>query len=101
MLVRREDLEVLRGELKYFDRPADSGNTSRCFFCPTCSNRIYHENPEDNAIVRVKPGTLDDTGIIKPEMHVWTKSAQPWFKFSDDIPRHDTQPDMRTLEQSE
>lgn len=97
MLVKRDDLEILRGELGVFDRPAASGNVARCYFCPTCSNRIYHENPDKPEVVRLKPGTLDDTDIIQPDMHVWTSSKQAWVKLPDDMPCHETQPDMATL----
>jgi hypothetical protein len=96
MLVKREDFELIRGELAAFDRPSASGNTSRCYFCPTCSNRIYHENPDQAEVIRVKPGTLDDTSIIKPEMHVWTKGAQSWIDLSD-MPCYEEQPDRTTL----
>jgi len=97
MMLDREDFELLNGELAFYDRKADSGNTARCFFCPTCSNRIYHENPENNQVIRLKPGTLDDTSIIKPEMHVWTRSAQPWVELPSHVPCHETQPDMATI----
>ena len=97
MMVRREDLEIVRGELAAFDRPAASGNVARCYFCPTCSNRIYHENPAKPELVRLKPGTLDDTDIIQPDMHVWTSSKQAWVKLPDDMPCHETQPDMAAL----
>ena len=97
MIVKRENFALIRGELAIFDRPAASGNIARCYFCPTCSNRIYHENPETPETIRLKPGTLDDTSIIKPEMHVWTKSAQPWVELPTDMPCHEAQPDMSTL----
>lgn len=96
MLYKREDFELIRGELVFFDRPSASGNISRCYFCPTCSNRIYHENPDKPEMIRVKPGTLDDTSIIKPEMHVWTKGAQPWVDLTD-MPCYEEQPDLAIL----
>jgi hypothetical protein len=97
MMVKREDFELVRGELGVFDRPAASGNVSRCYFCPVCSNRIYHENPDKPEVIRLKPGTLDDTSIIQPEMHVWTSRAQPWVQLPTDIPCYEMQPDMAII----
>jgi hypothetical protein len=97
MIINREDIEIVRGELSFYDRAAASGNTARCYFCATCSNRIYHENPAKPEMVRLKPGTLDDTSIIKPELQVWTKSAQNWIKNIHDLPCHETQPEMTDL----
>ena len=97
MMLRREDFELVRGELAIFDRPADSGSIARYYFCPSCSNRIYHKNPDKPEVILLKPGTLDDTSIIKPERHVWTKGAQPWVELPTDIPCHEAQPDIATL----
>jgi hypothetical protein len=97
MLVKREDFELVRGKLGVFDRPAESGNIARCYFCPTCSNRIYHEDPEKPEVIRVKPGTFDDTSIIQPQMHVWTRNAQAWVKLPDDMPCYEMQPDRAVL----
>jgi hypothetical protein len=97
MLLKCEDFEIVRGDLGFFDRTAASGNTARCYFCPTCSNRIYHENPAKPDVIRLKPGTLDDTSIIKPELQVWMKGTQAWLKNIRDLPCHETQPDMTEL----
>ena len=48
-------------------------------------------------VVRLKPGTLDDTAVLKPVAHVWTKRAQPWVEIPDDLPSFETQPDLRML----
>ncbi len=97
MMLKREDFELIRGDLQAFDRPAASGNIARCYFCPTCGNRIYHENPNMPELIRFKPGTLDDTSMIKPQMQVWTKSAQAWVELSADMPSFETQPDIAAL----
>ena len=97
MLLKRDDFEIVRGDLSIFDRPADSGNIARCYFCSTCSNRIYHENPDKPEIIRLKPGTLDDTSIINPRIQVWTGGAQPWLKQLHDLPCHEVQPEMKIL----
>ena len=97
MIMSRENLQITTGELEVFDRPAASGNTARCYFCKVCGNRIYHENPDKPGMIRLKPGTLDNTDVIKPDMHVWTSSAQKWVRLPDDLPCHETQPDITEL----
>lgn len=42
LMVRASGFTV-QGELKMFERAANSGRTLRCFFCPECGTRIYHE----------------------------------------------------------
>jgi hypothetical protein len=76
-IVDREDLTV-EGELRQFDRPTELGGIARCFFCPTCSNRIYHDAGASETEVRLK-GRLDDTSVIRPLAQVWTRSRQRWM----------------------
>lgn len=76
-MVDRADL-IIEGELRQFDRPTDRGGIARCFFCPTCSNRIYHDAGESEKEVRLK-GRLDDTRVIRPLLQVWTRSRQRWL----------------------
>jgi hypothetical protein len=40
--------------------------------------RIYHQVAGVEAALSIKPGTLDDTGWLRPETHYWTKRKQPW-----------------------
>ena len=75
--VRREDVEVLKGELKTWTRPADSGATVVCRFCGTCGNRIWHE-PSDPAFLHIKPGTLDDPSQVAPQYESWTARKAGW-----------------------
>lgn len=95
MLITDDAFELMTGELKVFERPADKGGSALCYFCPTCGNRVYHENPLLPGLLRLKPGGLDDTSQIAPQAHVWTSRAQPWFEFPEGVPTFETQPDMR------
>jgi hypothetical protein len=94
MVLNRSGLEILTGDLKRWDRAAASGNVTRCWFCPTCGNRIYHENPESPELIRFKPGTLDDTSVLSPQGHTWTCREQPWHQTFNELPRIEGQPDF-------
>ncbi len=85
---------LLSGKLKTWVKTADSGTRHDCCFCPECGNRIYHQNPNLPDVIRLKLGTLEDTSIIDPQMHVWTQHKQDWFVLPDDVPSHPTQPDL-------
>ncbi|MDH4108642.1 MAG: GFA family protein [Gammaproteobacteria bacterium] len=95
MVIPADAFRLLSGELAAFERPTDSGGTAVCYFCPTCSNRVYHVDPGRPAYFRLKPGGLDDTSQIMPEAHVWTSRAQPWFTFPEGVPTYETQPDLQ------
>ena len=95
MILRTSGFAITGGELTRWDRPTDQGGVAQCWFCPTCGNRIYHDNPAFPGMLRLKPGTLDDTSVIDPAVHVWTCREQPWLSRFAEIHREDTQPDVR------
>jgi hypothetical protein len=95
MLITDDAFQLESGELQVFERPADKGGSALCYFCPTCGNRVFHENPQLPGLLRLKPGGLDDTSEIVPQAHVWTSRAQPWFEFPAGVPTFETQPDLR------
>jgi hypothetical protein len=97
MAVARQAFVLIRGQLKSWERPTASGGVAICYFCPVCGNRIYHENPDMPDVLRLKPGTLDDTSSIQPDAHVWTKRAQPWVFIPSDIPSYEAQPEVGEL----
>jgi hypothetical protein len=90
-----EAFRLLSGKLKKWTKTADSGIRHDCFFCPECGNRIYHQDPLMPDVIRLKLGTLEDTSVIKPQMHVWTQHKQAWFELPADVPAHPTQPDLK------
>jgi hypothetical protein len=84
----------------HFIRPGREGRQLRCYFCPSCGSRLYHQwftAEGDAPFVNVKPGTLDDTSWLVPGCHVWTSSAQPWFRFAPDDVVFPEQPDIERM----
>ena len=51
----------------------------------------------------VRGGTLDDTAWLRPTVHFWTRSKQPWITLSESDRRFETQPagDEITLDEVE
>ena len=88
----RDAFRVTSGEVRTFERKADSGNTVRCSFCPDCGTRIYHEPSAMAGSVNVKAGTLDDTSWLEPVLHAWTGNKQPWVVIPEGVRCFDEQP---------
>jgi len=84
MPVKKETLTVT-GLTRQFTRVAESGNEVTGVFCPECGVRIYHALESLRDVVALKPGTLDDTGWLRPKTFVWMKSAQGWVAIPDGV----------------
>ena len=84
MSVKKDSLTVT-GLTKQFTRVADSGNEVTGVFCPDCGVRIYHVLNTAPDVASIKPGTLDDTRWLRPELFIWMKRAQGWVPVPDDV----------------
>ena len=84
-------------EPAHFIRPGHEGRQLRCYFCPTCGSRLYHQwftADGDAPFVNLKPGTLDDTSWLRPTAHFWVRSKQPWVALPEGDEVFATQPDL-------
>lgn len=79
MAVPRDALRIAQDSLKQFERPGHGGTRNVAHFCPDCGNRIYHENPDQPEMLRLKTGTLDNQAVVQPLMHVWTIRKPAWL----------------------
>jgi len=77
MPVKKDSLTVT-GLTKRVTRIADSGNEVTGVFCPECGVRIYHALKSAPDFLSLKPGTLDDTHRLRPELFIWMSSGQGW-----------------------
>jgi hypothetical protein len=84
------------GEMRAFQRATDSGRISTRWVCAGCGVWICGGpkpgTAEPNTLVFVRAGTLDDTSWLRPGIHFWTRSAQPWVRLPEGDTRFETQP---------
>jgi hypothetical protein len=45
----------------------------------------------------VRVGTLEDPPALKPDVHIFTRSKQPWVRLPDDVPAFEVYYDSKTL----
>ncbi|AIW16138.1 GFA family protein [Vibrio tubiashii] len=92
-VVGTEDIEF-DGELKEWQRLAESGNKNYAKFCPECGNRVYHFNPDDQSTLKLKlkASTPSNHDVFEPTVHVWVSEKQDWYQLPDGIKAFDKQP---------
>ncbi len=92
LVVNEADFRLTQGEPKTFASKSDTGRAKLGAFCPECGTRIYHKIEWRKGTVSVKPGTLDDTRWLKPDMHLWTSSKQTWVTIPEGVKAYEKQP---------
>ena len=95
MVVPAGDVALTRGELRAFDKPADSGRTVRMMGCAQCGTKIWNLPLATPEYIIVKPGTLDDIGWVEPVGNIWTASKAAWVAIDDAVPNFPGQPPSR------
>jgi hypothetical protein len=85
--IEKKFVELASGFPKSFTLTAGSGKPHEVFFCETCGTYLwskYHASPGNTLLVRV--GTLDHPELVKPDVHIFTRSKLPWFDLPKDVP---------------
>jgi hypothetical protein len=83
---------AITGKVESWERATDTGTRTRCFFCPDCGSRVYHQGSASPDILTIKGGSLDDASGLRPAGHIWVSRKQPWVMIDGDVPQHPTQP---------
>jgi hypothetical protein len=87
----------LLGETRTVESMADSGRIKRRLICPNCGIWIggmpMAGTWAPGKVRVIRAGTLDDTSWVRPTIHFWTRSQQPWIVLPDGDQQYDTQPE--------
>ena len=75
-----KDALSVKGDLRSFSKPGDSGQSIERRFCPECGSTICDEAAVMPGVVMIAAGSLDDASWLKPAMQIYCDSAQPWVQ---------------------
>lgn len=93
-LVPKGSFEVTNGEPKTYERKADSGTEVGQVFCADCGTPLWSVPGPMSPFYPVKLGALDDPSELRPQLHLYTDSAQPWHLMHEGLPRFPKMPPM-------
>ncbi len=95
--IETERVIVLSGKPTQHGEVIDEyGNASESWSCGSCGYglwTVYHAAPRGSLFVRA--GLLDDPSVFPPDVHIFTRSKQPWITIPDDVPAFETYYDFR------
>jgi hypothetical protein len=94
LIVVPKDTIRLTGAPRYREYVADSGNTASDGFCADCGAHILGKTSGMPDMMGIRVASLDDPGSFKPQMHIYTESAQPWDNLDPALPKFGKMPPM-------
>ena len=93
-IYEQDRIELLSGEIEPTRVPTDSGRPHDIHRCPTCQVAVWSDYGRRPALRFVRVGTLDDPTALKPDVHIFTRSKQPWVALPADTPAFEVYYDM-------
>lgn len=77
MQVREADFAIVAGAPVESVQPTPSGSHTTHLYCSACYVRLASKPKTRPGLVSLRPGTLDDTSWLTPNLHLYARSAQP------------------------
>lgn len=96
-LIETDRIELLGVEPVAIGVPTDSGRPHRIFRCPTCQVAVWSEYGGRAAVRFVRVGTLEDPASLAPDVHIFTRSKQPWVGLPAGVPAVEVYYDAQQL----
>jgi hypothetical protein len=81
------------GEIRFHERPADSGNIVGRGFCPECGSAILSRNDSMPGMTFIRVSSLDDADAVEPQMTVYASRAPAWATLDRSKPVFDEMPE--------
>ena len=86
-LIEAERVIHLESEPDVIDTPSQSGKGQRIARCPACRIAVWSNYAGAGPIIRfIRVGTLDQPAALRPDIHIFTASKQPWVLLPQDVP---------------
>lgn len=85
------------GVVSRWEVTGDGGTVKSRAFCRTCGTLVYMAFPTKPDYFIIRPGTLDDPSVYKPQMVFWASAGHAWDMLDPAVPKFDRMPPPRAL----
>lgn len=82
-IIEADRAVLAAGEPKPVIVPTDSGRPHDIYRCPTCQTAMWSDYGRRPNYRFVRVGTLDEPTALAPDVHIFTRSKQPWVRLPE------------------
>jgi len=80
-------VELLKGHPVKTTVPSASGKGQVFWRCPDCGITVWSNYPQAGpSIYFIRVGTLDEPSRMRPDIHIYTSTKQPWIVLPAGVP---------------
>jgi hypothetical protein len=96
-MIESDRVTNLGVEPEVIDTPSDSGRGQRIARCPICRIAVWSHYGGGTAVAFMRVGTLDTPDALPPDVHIFTRSKQPWVVIPERMPAVEVYYDANAL----
>ncbi len=96
-MIETDRIEVLSGELTVSALKSGSGGHHDIYRCSECLCAVWSDYGRRPNLRFVRVGTLDDPTALSPDVHIFTRSKQPWVGLPVGVPGFEVFYDRKEL----
>jgi hypothetical protein len=86
-LIEADRVTLSSGSIELIDTPSESGKGQKIARCPNCRIALWSNYAGSGPRIRfVRVGTLDEPDRLPPDIHIYTRSKQPWIVLPSGVP---------------
>ena len=86
-MIEADRVVLLNGEPDIVLTPSNSGKGQKIARCPACKIAVWSNYGGAGPAIRfIRVGTLDNPDVLSPDIHIFTRSKQPWVVLPAGIP---------------
>ena len=86
-IIESDRVSLLCGSPAAVQTPSESGKGQVIVRCPHCQVALWsHYAGAGDAVCFVRVGTLDQPQRFTPDIHIYTRSKQPWISLPSEVP---------------
>jgi hypothetical protein len=74
------------GAPRSFRLAGGTGKHHDVFFCDTCGTYLWSRYQVAPDALFVRAGTLDTPHVVRPDVHIFTRSKVPWLRLPEGVP---------------
>ncbi|HEY2808500.1 MAG TPA: GFA family protein [Steroidobacteraceae bacterium] len=86
-MIEADRVVNLGNDLELVQTPSESGKGQVIARCPKCKVAVWSHYAGAGPLLRfVRVGSLDNPDLLPPDIHIFTKSKQPWIAIPEGAP---------------
>ncbi len=96
-MIETDRIELLSGELEVTALRSGGDHPHDVYRCPECKVAVWSDYGRRPFVRFVRVGTLDDSTVVEPDVHIFTRSKLPWVRLPAGVPSFEVFYDVKKL----